>query len=475
MTEFILTIIKYAVLLLCCLYSYAKLCAVRLKWIDLIFIPVFAAVSAGVYYLNLYIAILIPVCLLLVGTLAFRIRFKRAFFVTLTYSTIALGMTIFLMVVATVANFLPAFLYVFIKSETVQHVVSQSVTNLLIIIFTILIFRIKKFRNGIIFYKKDSTFERLILASVTCIFGLTLFYTDAAGFSNIRLLIFVGVAFFGFSFIIWWKRLASSDFQGRIDKRNFEIMEKMYNETAKERDDLLKQNEELSKIIHRDNKLLPALEEAVIDKCEPGGMLDTVQRLKAEREAAVENYEKTEYFEATGNLTVDAMLVYLHKKAQTQKTEFALDINFDAAGQLIKKFDDIVKLCTLICDLGENALIAIGAGGKLKILFGFEGEAPCIKFFDSGMPFDEKVISEMGRTKITTRKETGGSGLGLLNTFEIMRRHGFSMCIDEVSVKDGFTKCVGVIADGRCMHKVLSKRESVKRICAEREDFVRAI
>ena len=77
----------------------------------------------------------------------------------------------------------------------------------------------------------------------------------------------------------------------------------------------------------------------------------------------------------------------------------------------------------------------------------------------------------MGRSKVTTHGNDGGSGIGLSNAFLILNSYSVSFCIDETIKDDMFTKCVIICADGKGLHRIKTERENVKKICASRNDF----
>ena len=54
----------------------------------------------------------------------------------------------------------------------------------------------------------------------------------------------------------------------------------------------------------------------------------------------------------------------------------------------------------------------------------------------------------MGRKKITTHKDSGGSGIGLYTTFEILKRHKASFILDETIDSDIFVKKISILFDG---------------------------
>ncbi len=479
MIELISYTIKFLSMFLSCLYCYTKLAGIKLKIIDLLFIPVFAVISAGLYYVWRYVRIAVPVCIYVLSTVAFFIRYRRRFYDVISINTIAMGVMIVLMAIASLGSFI-ATIPVYLVPKEYQLLVIVACFSVLDLMLTIALFSIKRFKNGIATGKNDEVLERLILAGAICIFGMTLTYTSNGRAAFLELgCIFI--AFCCLSLIIWWRKLVSTNYRKQILNRNVEILQESVAACEDERTKLAEQNEELAKIIHRDNKLLPAMEIAVKSLCEKyrddeqaQALFESINAMFSERAQAVETfYTKSEVPAQTGILTLDSILKLLYGKAAENGTQFFVDANKDAVAALAEKITEITDLNTLLCDLGENALIAVKNidNGKVKIIFGEDDGFPAMKIFDNGAQFDEKVITEMGRSKVTTHGNDGGSGIGLSNAFLILNSYSVSFCIDETIKDDMFTKCVIICADGKGLHRIKTERENVKKICASRNDF----
>lgn len=479
MTEFITCLIRYTVMFVCCFYTFTKAARNRLKALDLLFVPVFSGISAGMYYVAEYIVVLIPLCFLIFSTAVFLIRFRHTFADTVSLCTISLGINIFLMVVSVAVSIPPLALVYLIKNEAVKTICTQAVLSLVQCVLVILLFKIRRFKSGILSFKSGGAFERLILASVICIFGMTVFSVIEKTSAK-RDLILIFLIFCGLSLIVWWRRLITGSYKEQVLKRNTELLEQTTDSLEKEKAQLVAQNEKFAKIIHRDNKMIPAIKlaaENLAKKYPNDGqaaeLSAAVAELYSERLQAIEDYRAEEdKLARTGISTLDAVLQFMGKTAKKQGTEFSFDFSEEALALIAQTFKEQTTVNTLVADLTENALIAVRglSGGKVKTVFDVYCGAARICVFDNGAPFDEKVIANMGRSKITTHATEGGSGIGLMSTFEISGKIKASFRIDELTA-DGFTKCVSVIADGKNRCVIYTDRESVRRICKDRSDF----
>jgi hypothetical protein len=124
---------------------------------------------------------------------------------------------------------------------------------------------------------------------------MTLFYAKNAVNSPIELLL-VFIIFCGLALIIWWRKHIKNNYQRQLYSRNELIYEQRIEEYEKERLELLNQNNALAKIIHRDNKLIPAMVDAVnnlikrsenIEGLQP--LLTQLENLSAERQTIISN------------------------------------------------------------------------------------------------------------------------------------------------------------------------------------------
>lgn len=481
MVQLIIYLVKYIVAFLCCTYTYAKVSGTRLRPLDLLFFPLFAAVSFGLGYVTIYAKMLVPACILLVCIAAFWARFRQPIANTVSLSAICLGFYIVLMVFATlVCTPILMILFEATKDENLRDILGQILQAVTPLVFAIIAFHIKKFKNGIMSIKTDDSYERLLLLSVMAIFGMTLFYMIDKTDSVLKLVAFY-IVFCGLALIVWWRRLVSSSYMRRTQKRSLSTLERALERCERERAELIKQNEKLAKIIHRDNKLLPAMRIAVNALAEKYSGDETVaalsknlEALYSERVAAIQTYGKGyQTLPKTQVLTFDAIIELLSSRAEKQNTQFTFNFNSAAVEQITKIFADFTDFCTILCDLGENALIAVKniPQSTVNITVCNQEGFPCLTVYDNGAPFDEKVIAEMGRCQITTHAQEGGSGLGLLSLFQILKKYNASFMIDETPL-NGFTKCVSVILNGAGNYCFKSSREEVRRVCAARDGFL---
>ncbi|MDE6868283.1 MAG: hypothetical protein K2J83_03970, partial [Clostridia bacterium] len=423
MIEDILIIAKYTVLFICSFYGFIKLTKIKLNLLNLLDLLVTVVLAIALHFATKNLKMLVPVGFLLL-TFLYCLRFRRPVLTTTTISVISCGITIITMVIAFVVSIPFEFLtFAFIPNAVLRDVITLILVCVLMLVIIFLTYRIKRLKSGISIQSNTGTIEILLLISILSIFLMTLFYTDNIANSPLELIV-LALLFCGLAFIIWWKKHVTNNYQKQVYKRNEIIYERRIEEYEQKQKKLLNQNDELSKIIHRDNKLIPAMASAVEklienspDKKEFEDLLNQLKSLSEERNRVIDEYQaKTDSLPKTGNSLLDAVLHFLNSNAKQNKiaAEFKIDDGaIPAALQVVK---DPVDLNTMICDLGENAVIATKhtENGKIFIAFEINNGIASISFYDNGPPFDKSVIENMGKKRITTHKNEGGSGIGLM-------------------------------------------------------------
>lgn len=480
MLDFIVYIIKYTVIFACNLYVFAKITASRLKIWDFFFIFLFAGCALGLSYVTFYAKIFVPIAILLISVVVFLLRFKQPLSETVALSMVSFGITIFAMVMGLVPVYpilLPIYVYV---DQTASMQIGQIVQAVFIAVIILVAFHTKKLKNSLTPATNNEIYDRLLLASTICIFSMTLFYTVDKTDATLKVIAVV-IVFSGLALVSQWRKTVTSRYYKKLEQRNLARLEAVLENCEKERAKLIKENARLSQIIHRDNKYMPALQGSVVKLSEKfpedkslKKLAETIKSVYAERSGLIESYsEKEQGGNKTGVLSIDAVMDYFRMRAAKNDVEFTYDFEEKAFETMLNIFEEQTPLNETLCDLVENALIAVRGAELCKVALRVETEngSPCIKVFDSGADFDESVLRNMGRRRITTHGGNGGSGIGLMTLFDTLRSFKASYYLDEMP-QGGFKKCVCITFDGKDGYAIRSARPCVKKVCAERENFV---
>lgn len=340
--------------------------------------------------------------------------------------------------------------------------------NILQIVFLVLIFQIPRFKKGIPDIEKNFSNEVGILISMPLLFISPLFSIKNKSSVLTMFAAFLTVTA-GFIIFLWWRKYLLNNYIHKAQNQTIKILE---NTIAEQKNEL----EKLSKIIHKDNKLIGALYLSVqelytnIRTEQSHDLQKELELLTEERKGILYNYENSgDHLPKTRVFSTDVIISYLFRRALEK------DIHFDVAitGDIRYMTESVLEealLNTLLADLGENAIIATAKAERRNILLslGVRDKQYCIDVFDSGADFDSRVIENLGKKRYTTHKIEGGSGIGLMTTLEILEQKKGSFELEEFQKNCLFTKRVSVVLDHRYKIRVYSSRKDILAACTKR-------
>lgn len=476
MEELIICLIKYTAIFICILYAFTRLLHIKLKVWDLFDIPLFIALSAALYFVTVYAKILVPIGLLVFGIVFLLLRFRKAFYETVTVGTISLGISITLMILSFIVGFLAAPVLYFIEVEAVRTIVAQLINAIIEVVGIVLLFKIKRLQSGINPKSKNATFDILLYISVICIFTMMMLYDEEVKQYMLKVVVLV-IALCSLLLIIWWRRHITYNYREAVKQQNVNRMEDTiegYRLNGVENELLVAVH---AKLFHFLNKAVPACallaERAAVqtgcaEVCE---VLDALRRIMGEMNIANEKCSFRN-IPHTGVGAIDMPIMQLFAVAERKNFKVSADIYADVeswfAENKLRKHD----INILLIYLSDNAMIsALGLpDAKVRVELGTtENKKPLIRIYDSGEQFDEGVIKKLGVEQVTTRAGVGGSGIGLFTVFEILAKYGASFTLDEAPSSFGFTKCIEIAFDGRRAVLVRTFRESVVAALAARK------
>lgn len=476
--------IKYFFIIVCSTLWYIKLQNLKFKdkktIICLLFSIPLSLASAFTRNTFYYLTILLIVfCLFFI----LKFLYKKSIVSTIAITSISIAINYFTNLVFI---FLCTPLYFLLYNnygELVLNITTHLSVGILQLLFSFLIFRLKRLKKGIASFESKLTSDLGIFISLALLLVASFFNTGNKNSNATSAILTFCCIIIGILLFIWGQRHIKSSYLQRVHKRNLEILETTIAEQTIINTELKTQNEELSKIIHKDNKMIPAMEMAVeeILGCNSPDeqiqkstqLLSQLKAMSSERKGILKNYENdNKRLKSTGVFSIDASLNYLFTRAKEKDINFNLSINADvtALTNIINEND----LNTLILDLGENAIIATAETQKKNILIVFSmlNESICLDIFDSANHFAPSVLSNFGIRRITTRKKSGGSGIGLMTTFELMKKYDASFSVDETLENESYTKKVSVCFDRLNEYRVHTDRKEVKNKLKQRDDVV---
>ena len=333
------------------------------------------------------------------------------------------------------------------------------------------LFKIKRFKKGMPFlFKRENN---LIL--YICI--LTLFTYILLSNNNgesIYILPVILVILFAIFLFISWKKQINNDYLWKVFARRSNILEDEIQNQSARISELEYDLERLSKLVHKDNKLIPAMEltitqylktfepfiESSPSKEKGQALLNDLKNISQDRNGILSGYEiSTQKIITTNIVSIDALMNYMLTRAKNEEIQFELAGGSNISN-LIKNIISETDLNTLLADLVENAIIATSKSNSKNILIniGIADEGYYINIFDSGIPFSFNVLKSFGKRRITTYKDTHGSGIGLMTTYELLKKYKATYILEEYDHNNIFTKKISIKFDSRKDFAIYSYR-----------------
>ncbi len=332
------------------------------------------------------------------------------------------------------------------------------------------ILKIKKFRYGISFLKKsinDEYMDLLILnISITILFSaIVMFNTSNEVASIIGLEIIISAIIM---FITIRKAIQLYYKQKLLIQELTETKKELIDKT-REIKELEDENLSFSKKSHSlahkqralEYKIQQLLNKTEMSTEETIEVKEKIEKLKKEvyRQDEIIELDKTEVIE------VDDMLKYMQSECNKNNIEFI----FKLKGNIHYMTNNIISkdnLEILLADHIKNAIIAINHTDNIN-------RSICVKLYeinkmcslsilDSGVEFDTNILKNLGKKPSTAYKNEGGTGMGFMNTFDILRKYKASLKIEEYNKpsKDNYTKAIIIKFDKKNKFKIESYRQN---------------
>lgn len=481
-------IMKNFTIILCCIYilehllTSGKSVLFRKRPISLILFTLSMALLT--YILRVFIpslANLIPVLLIWIIVGIYNSAPKLTFYYTIFAYGISYGLSSICGAIALVFFVVP-----FNTSDYNYNYLFLLVYSVLEIAVVIWLFNTKRFRKGIPFLNSFYASKAGIALSVfILVFSILIRIFDAypTWFVLIAPLSFVVALFL---IIHWWQTQITKSYLRELQARELESLRSELEESNRQLDSLKKQNEEMGRLIHKDNKLIPAMESAVFDylSCADGTNEELTEKgntLLAELQEFGKN--RSEILDSistihsqvfrTGLPALDTLLSFMDKCAQSKDITFTMHNSTDLDRWIPAIFstDDLTHL---LSDLIQNALIATTGCEKrnIRLQFYYYKNNPVIELSDTGIPFEAESLLKFGLEERTTHKDTGGSGIGLMDIWKLKTKYHASIHITEHPSDAAFCKKITFLLDKKNMYLVYSNRHEELLQNAARADLL---
>lgn len=272
------------------------------------------------------------------------------------------------------------------------------------------------------------------------------------------------IIFAAFFLLFLWQRCIREYYLTKLRHLELESLRQELAEKDAVIEKLMANNETQARMIHKDNKLIPAMLSAVTEYLSMADSKDhemqsqgtllagQLKELADERLTILTAASETAaILPLLHRASVDAMLSYMRKRATQEQISFEVKIHPDFAQKVGDSITE-ADLTHLLSDLLENAIIATKSSSQRRILvhLGILYDAAVVEINDSGQAFDPAVYQDLGLQKHSTHLDHGGSGIGLMDIWELKKKYAASLHIYEYAGEAAcFTKKISIVFDRR--------------------------
>lgn len=453
-------------IVLCTYYSYIKINNFDnpnfIKKIILLVTAFSISILSMIMKYNLQIYLSWIVIIFIISIVNFFL-YKKDSTDTMILTAIAHSISYVLFVVALMVAFFPNNILC-INNEFVEIVIILIIYYLI----TICIFKIKRIKYGIIFLKKKIENHYLKVLALDIFAIVLLSIVTLQSYSGLGVDKF-GTAFIIISVIVFHtiKQFIDMYYKQKLLTKDLEQIQKELEAKSIEVEKLEKENLEFSKtshsLAHKQKALEFKLEKLLKEHPNP----DCKESIKRE----IDNLNKEVYKEPndvgiskTGIESIDNMLLYMQSECIKDNIKFELQV----VGNIYYMINNLITendLEILIADHIKDAIFAINfsdnSNRSILVRIGNIDNVYSVYFYDSGLEFEKDVLDNLGRKPITTHADSGGTGMGFMNTFETLNKTKASLLINEIGKPciDNYTKVLVIKFDNKNDFKVHSYKD----------------
>lgn len=413
--------------------------------------------------------------------LNFTLLFMIAFFIQIMFLTgiinkntsiiitnlLANAIAYAIFIVASIIELIPMIIFK-IKISTINFMLIALIDIILMLFFL----KMKRLKNGLVFLNNNVCNNYIDIIVINISMTIILAYCILGNYyGNLTMNLTVSFVILTIiMFIMIQKTLILYYKQKLLEKTMAD-----YEEEIKQKDEIIKELSEekfkISKVNHEFYNRQKSLEKAVKDfinntSTEMGNeltIINKINNLSKEYSNKMEKIKQVEKLPLTDVEEIDEMFKYMQSECIKNNIDFRLKIE----GNIISLINNIIekdRLVTLIGDHLRDAIIAINYGtNKFKSIIAILGIKDkyyefCV--YDTGVEFEIETLLKLGLEPVTTHKNTGGTGIGFISTFETINKCKASLIIQEKNKENtnNYTKAVIIRFDGKKEYRIKSYR-----------------
>lgn len=289
-----------------------------------------------------------------------------------------------------------------------------------------------------------------------------------------------------FLFLHWWQSQLTKAYRKRLAQLELESLRTELEQKTALLKKLETQNEEMGRLIHKDNKLIPAMEHAVstylasdftdiaLNQAQGQALLSDLKEFSEARRGILSTFAPVSAPKYnTGIPSLDAILVYMYQKAQAQGIRLYAAATPESIAALPPALTT-EKLVHMLSDLLENAIIATKASTEkqIQVQIYLANGLFTIEVADTGCSFEPATLISFGLEKASTHLTEGGSGIGLLDIWKIKEETKASIHIHEYEAGAPFSKKLFITFDKKNKYVIHTWRDKELSPLVNRGDIV---
>ena len=390
---------------------------------------------------------------------------KIGYSILINIISISINYCIFLL--STILSFI-LYSIIEIKYEYINFII---ITLIYSIILTNIL-KYKKIKYGIDFLDKNKNnnyFDILVLnISIIILFSLTVLINVETQLKRDR---FTTLIIFSIIMFITIQKSLQLYYKQQLQQREIEEMKKEIKQKDEEISKLEQENLNFSKtshsIAHKQKSLEHKLNQLIMqnETAEEIDIKDRINNIQSEL-----NKNTIVQLKETGIEQIDDMLKYMQSECTKNKIDFDLKINGNIH-HMTNKYVEKETLEILLADLVKNAIIAINYSKNINksilVKLGIIDGIYSIYVYDSGIEFEINTLINLGKKPSTTHADSGGTGMGFMNTFDSLNKYNASIQINEIGKesKDNYTKYIAIKFDNKHEFKINSyRKEEIEKL-----------
>lgn len=356
-----------------------------------------------------------------------------------------------------------------IKNSTVNFILTFIIETVILMIF----FNIKRFKKGFAFLDNNvnSEYTNAIVINVSVVIILA-YYVFGNYYGNLTKQLLICFIVLSIIMIIIVIKTLTLYYKQKLLAKNIEDYKSEIALKDAQIKSLSDEKYKISKLNHefynRQKALIHKVEEITSMNTEIADELDLskqINDLTKEYTDKAQEIKTLDKLPTTGMVEIDDMFKYMQSECNSKKIQFNLKINGNIYHMINNKIPQS-RLVTLIGDHLRDAIIAIDfSNNTFKSILAVLGENNgvyefCV--FDTGIEFKIDTLLNLGLKPATTHKDSGGTGIGFMTTFETMKETKASLIIDEMREMSNtdYTKSVTIRFDGKNEYRIKSYRSN---------------